>query len=84
MNKTVKVTGEYVYKKFILDKAPKIVEKISHEYNQKYGENYHRSVKVMCIAKFSDKKNETKNITIERYNIFGELNRIMQWSEGLI
>ena len=29
-------------------------------------------------------KNETKNITINSYNIIGELNKIMQSSEGMI
>ena len=29
-------------------------------------------------------KNETKNITTERYNIIGELNKMMQSPEGMI
>ena len=60
----------------------KIVENILQEYEQKYGENYRRLVKVICNAKFVDKiKNQSKNITIESYNLIGELNRIMQSSE---
>ena len=69
-----------------MDKTRKIVENTLEEYDRKNGVVYHRkrTSKVLCFAKFLDKiKNETKNITIESYNIIGELNKIMQSSEGM-
>ena len=42
-----------------------------------------RDVKVRCVGEFYDKIiNETKIIIINRYNIIGELNKIMQKSRG--
>ena len=42
-------------------------------------------MEVKCVAEFLQKiKNETKNITIQRYNIKGELNKITQPSKGTI
>ena len=77
-------TSEYVYNNIELKETRNIVENTLLEYEQKYGANYHRSVKVKYVAKFLDKiKNETKNITIERYNIIIELNKIMQSSKGM-
>ena len=44
-----------------------------------------KSVKISCVAEFLDKiKNETKRLTIQRYNILGELNKIMESSKGMI
>ena len=41
--------------------------------------------KVKCVADFLDKIiKETKNKTIERYNIIRELNKTMQSSNGMI
>ena len=55
------------------------------DYERKYGFNYRRLVKVKCIPEFLDKiKNEIKNITIDRYNIIGEMNKKMQSSKGMI
>ena len=67
------VTSEYDYNN--MNETHNIVEKTIIEYEQKYGADYLKSVKVRCVAQFLDKiKNETKNITIERYNIVGKLN----------
>ena len=78
-------TSEYVYDNIKLNETRNIVDKTVLEYEPKYGANYHRSVKVTCVAEFLDKiKNETKNVTIERYNNIGELNKIMQSSKGMI
>ena len=53
-----------------LNETRNIVENTLEEYKQKCGGNYRRSVKVECVATFWDKiKNETKNITINSYNI---------------
>ena len=61
-----------------------IVENTLLEHEWKYGTNYRRSVKVKCVAKFLNEiKNETQNMTIERYNIFGEVNKTMQSSDGM-
>ena len=85
MNKTVKYTSEYVYNNIKLDKTRKFIENTIHEYEQKYGGSFRKIIKVICVAKFSDKiKNETKIITFESYNIVGELNKIMDSSKGLI
>ena len=78
------ITSEYFYN-IKLNETRNIVENTLEEYEEKYGYNYHRHVKVNCVAEFLDKiKNETKNITIDRYNIIGELNKIMQSSRGMI
>ena len=79
------ITSEYVYDDIKLNDARNIIENTLLEYERKYGADYHRSEKVECVAEFlNEKKNETKNITIERYNIIRELNKIMQWSKGMI
>ena len=79
------ITSEYVYNNIKLNETRNIVENTLEEYKQKYGGNYPRSVKVKCDAEFLDKiKNGRKNITIERYNNFGDLNKIMQSSKGKI
>ena len=68
-----------------MDETRNIVENTLQEYEEKYGWNYYRRVKVKGVAEFSEKiKNETKNKTIERYKIIGELNKIMQSSKGMI
>ena len=84
MNITVKFTSEYVYNKIKLDKTRKMVENTIQEYEQKFCMNYCRFVKVIGIAEFLDeRKNEKEIITIENYNIIGEMKKIMQTSEGL-
>ena len=66
-----------------MNETRKIVENTILEHERKYGGEYIRKVKVKCVAEFLDKiKNETKNLTIERYNIIGELNKIKQLSKG--
>ena len=61
------VTKEYIYNSIKLSETRNIVENTLEEYNEQYGENYRRSVKVGSVAVFLDKiKNETKNITIDR------------------
>ena len=67
-----------------MNETRKIVENTLPEYERKYGANCHRSVKVKCVAIFSEKtNNETKLVTIERYNFIGELNKKMQSSKGM-
>ena len=84
MNKTVKYTSEYVYNNNKLSKTCKFKENTEQEYDQKYGANYHRSVKVKCVAEFLvRRKNETKKMTTESYNNIGEVNKKMQSSEGM-
>ena len=68
-----------------LDETRNIVENTILEYEQKDGVAYRKSVKVKCVAEFLDEiKNKTGNETIERYNIIGELNEIMQSPKGVI
>ena len=79
------ITSEYVYDNIKLNETRKIVEHTLQECVQKHGTDYRKSVKVRCVAEFLGKlKNETKNITIEHYNIIGELNKVMQSSKSLI
>ena len=67
-----------------MDKTRKIVEDSLDEYERRYGYHRNRSVEVLCLAKTLDKiKNETKLIHIEGFDIIGELNKIMQSSQGL-
>ena len=83
MNNPVKYTSENVYDDIKLDKTREIVENTIDQNEQKYGGSFRKFIKVLCVAKFSDKrKNETKIFTIESFNIVGELNRIMQSSKG--
>ena len=54
------------------------------KFEGKYEFNYNRVVKVECVTKFLDKiENETKDITIDSYNIIGRVNKIMQSSKGM-
>ena len=78
------ITSEYVYNNIKLDETRNIVENNLEEYERKYGFKYNRDIKVECNDEFLDKiRNETINITIDRYNIIGELNKIMQTSYGI-
>ena len=55
------------------------------QHEETYGYNYHKNVKLEGIADFYDKIiNETKIIIIDRSNIIGELNKVMQKSRGEI
>ena len=79
------VTSENDYKINKFDETRNIVENTVLEHEQKYGGNYRKSIKVKYVAEFLDKTiNETKNITIERYNNIRELNKTMQSSNGMI
>ena len=79
------ITNEYVYNNIKINETRNIVENTLEECKEKCGGNYRRSVKVECVATFLDKiNNETKKITTERYNIIGELIKIMQSSKGMI
>ena len=76
-------TSEYVYNNIKLNETRNILENIIEEFDETYAYKYNRIVKVECVGEFYDKiKNETKIITIDRYNIIGELNKIMQKSRG--
>ena len=77
-------TSECVYNNIELNETCNIVENTPLEYERKNGATCYRSVKVKCGAKFSDKiKNETEIVTIGRFNIIGELNKLMQSSKGM-
>ena len=79
------ITSEYDYLINKLKETRNIVGNNLLQYDQKYGDGYLKSVKVKCAAEFLDKmKNETKKITIERYNLIGEVNKVMQSSKGMI
>ena len=61
MNNTVNYTSEYVHTNIKLNKTRENKENTLQEHEEKYGANYRRSVKVKCVAEFSDKiKNESK------------------------
>ena len=79
------ITGEYVYDNMKLNETRIVLQNTIEEYEETNGFNYNRIVKVECIAEFYDKiKNERKIIIIDRYNIFGELHKIVQKSRGEI
>ena len=62
-----------------------ILQNTIEEYEKEYGFDLYRDVKVKCVGEFYDKIIiESKIIIIDRYNIFGELNKIMQKSRGEI
>ena len=75
------VTSDYVYDNIKLNETRNIVQNTIEEYEKENGFNLYRDVKVKCVGEFYDKIiKETKNIIIDRYNIIGELNTIMQKS----
>ena len=75
------VTSEYVYDNIKLNETRNILQNTIEEYKKEYDFDLYRDVKTRCVGKFYDKiLNETKNIIIDRYNIIGELKRIMQKS----
>ena len=66
-----------------MNETRNILQNSIEEYEKTYGNNYNGNVKVECFAKFYDEiKNERKVIIIDRYNIFGEINKIMEKSRG--
>ena len=76
--------SEYVYKNIKLDEIRGVVQNNRLENDRKYGVNYCREVEVKCIVKFLDKmKNEMKNIMIERHNLLGGVNKVMQSSKRM-
>ena len=78
------ITGEYNYNNIKLNETRNIVENTILEHEHKIGGDYRKIVKIWCVAEFVDRiKNKTTNITIERYNIKGELNKVMQSSRGM-
>ena len=74
-------TSEYVYNNPKLNEINNITKNTQLKYEQKDGYNYYRKVDVKCNVIFYDKIKKTKNIIIERENIFGEVNKIMQSSK---
>ena len=79
------ITSEYIYDNNKLNETRNILQNTIEEYEETYGLNYKRVVKVKCVGEFYDKlKNETKTIIIDRYHIIGELNKIVQKSRGWI
>ena len=62
-----------------------ILQNSKEEYEKENGFDLYRVVKVIFVGEFYDKiKSETKIIIIDRYNIIGELYKIMQESRGEI
>ena len=79
------LTSDYVYDNIKLNEARNIVQNTIGEFEKQYGFGLYRDVKVRCVGQFHEKTiNETKIIIIDRYNIIGELNKIMQKSRGEI
>ena len=79
------ITSEYIYDNIKLNETRNIVQDTIDEHEEEYGFTVHREEKVRCVAQFYDKiNNETKTIIINRFNIIGELNKIMQKSRGEI
>ena len=77
------ITSEYVYDNIELNESHNILQNTIEEYEKDYGFYLYRDVKVRCVGEFYDKiLNETKIIINDRYNVIGELNRIMQKSRG--
>ena len=76
-------TSDCVYNTFEMNETPNFVENTLLEYERKNGANFFRSVKIKCLAKFLAKKTETKNFTIELFNIIGGVNKVMQSSRGM-
>ena len=77
------IASEYIYDNIKLNETRNIQQKTLEEYEEKYGFSSYRDVKVRYVGEFYDKKiNETKIIIIDRYNIIGELKKIMQKSRG--
>ena len=78
-------TSEFKYYNIKLDEICNIVENKQLEHKQKYGVDYHRIVKVKCVAEFWDKiENDIKIITIHSCNINDELNKLTCSSEGML
>ena len=68
-----------------MNETRNIVQNTIEEYEKEYTFNLYRDVKVRCVGEFYDKiLNETKIIIFDRYDIIGELNKIMQKSRGEI
>ena len=77
------ITSENVYDNNKLIETRKNLQNTLEEYEETYAYDYNRTVKVECIAEFYDKmKSERKINVINRHNIIGELNKIMQKSRG--
>ena len=77
------ITSEYIYDNIKLNETRNILQNTIEEYENEYGFDLYRDVKVRCIGEFYEKIiNETKIIIVNRYNIIGELNKIMQKSRG--
>ena len=71
-------TSEYVYDNIKLNETRKILQNTIEEEDKEYSFNNNRIVKVKCDGEFYDKViNETKIIIIDRYNIIGEVNKLM-------
>ena len=73
------VTSEYVCNSIKLNETHNLIENTIDEYDEDFGFNNIRVVKVEFIAEFYDRIiNEAKIVIIDRYNNIGEINRIMQ------
>ena len=81
--KRIIFTNEYNYYNIKMDEICIIVQYKLLEHKQKYGADYHRSVRVECFAELLDKtKNEIIIITIRSCNINDVLSKVMISSES--
>ena len=79
------ITIEFVYDNIKLTDTRNIVQNTIEEFEKENAFDLYRDVKVRCVVEFYDKIiHETKTIIIDRYNINGELNKIMRKSRGEI
>ena len=78
------VPSENVYNNPKLNEICNIIKNTQLKSEQKYLYNYNGKVDVECNVTFYDKiKNKTKNIVIERENIFVEVNEVLKSSKGV-
>ena len=79
------ITSEYVDSNIKLNETRNIVQNTREDYEETYGFNLNRVVRVKCFAEFYDKIiNQSKIFINDRYNFIGELNKIMRKSRDEI
>ena len=62
-----------------------MIKNTHHKYTRKYGCIYITEVNITCNVKCFDKtENKTKIFMIDRENVIGIVNKIMQSSEGMV
>ena len=79
MNRTWMIGISFQRKRIKLEETCNTVENTLLEHKQKYGADYHRCVRVECVAEFLDKiKNEIKIKIIQSCNINEESHKVLQ------